>query len=221
MKTIVTTLPLTDEQLDEYFDDIDQYYFGIDIDNSELEAKNILNYIYNSGMKCDLQISKYSDKLKQMLVHFITTDKFIHIPVLEDLWCAIIRYNLNKFSVNDTTLVTFIEDFFVENQDLIDELTNILFNLKFYLCNIKINEKETQDSLENKHFDKVKNNIVSLRHSNVFWLLMMDYDHKDLELFNYTNFNSLSFEGRKIYYYFYNEFNPFTVIDFIQDEENI
>ena len=47
MKTIVTTLPLTDEQLDEYFDDIDQYYFGIDIDNSELEAKNILNYIYN------------------------------------------------------------------------------------------------------------------------------------------------------------------------------
>ena len=50
---------------------------------------------------------------------------------------------------------------------------------------------------------------------------MMDYDNKDLELFNYTNFNSLSFEGRKIYYYFYNEFNPFTVIDFIQDEENI
>ena len=42
---VETTLPFSDDFLDEYLNNIKNYVFYIDVDNSKIKGKNLLNYI--------------------------------------------------------------------------------------------------------------------------------------------------------------------------------
>ena len=50
LEVVEISLPFTEDQLDEYFNNIENYYFIIDFNNSDLSANQMINYIYNSNM---------------------------------------------------------------------------------------------------------------------------------------------------------------------------
>ena len=49
------SLPFTNDELEKYFDDIESYFFHIDLDRSKYTGHKLLTYIYNSGMRANIQ----------------------------------------------------------------------------------------------------------------------------------------------------------------------
>ena len=72
-KQIWTKIPFSDKELDTYFDDIESYFFHIDLDNSQYGGSKLLTYIYNSGMKANIESNHFSDKLEELLLEYIKT----------------------------------------------------------------------------------------------------------------------------------------------------
>ena len=222
LKVINTSLPFSDEQLDEYFNNMDDYYFIIDINKSNLNTNQLINYIYNSDMKCDIDMNEYTDKLKEMLLSYIQTNKLINIRNLSELWCIIVEYKLDNSMLKDERLLKFVKEFINENEELIDELINVLYNLSIFLCRIKTEHKDKDENLETKRYTLIKNNFISLRKSIYFYDIFSKFFETDMKAYNYDNFTDNGFEGYKVHHYFYDEFSPFSVVDLIslEDEDN-
>ena len=209
MEYINTTIPFTDEQLEKYFDDIEAYYFLIDLDNSEYHGKQLLTYIYNSGMNASIVSDKFSDRLEEILVEYITTTKIINVQSLNDIWIDILLYLNEHKSFENNDYNKFIKNFITKHDDLVKELNVVLRSLKYFLLtSIMLDENEEISSTT--QFLSVKHNIVSLRNSIDFWryLDIIEPDENNV----YKEFVDDSFDGKKIAYFFFMEFNQFGII---------
>ena len=221
MEIIKTSLPLTDEQLDKYFDNIDDYLFSIDVDKSSIKGETLLNYIYNSTMQCELCLHEYNEKLEELLVAFISTNKLIDIPVLEDMLCSLVEYSIDTESNTDAQFCEFANSFILKHSELIDELANILYSLNRYLI-CKINSKEEDFyKLDDNKIIHTGNNIVSLKNSPTFWHLLINKNFQDRKAYNYSDFNELKYDGKKIFYYFLNDCNPFGIAYAIKEVSDL
>ena len=218
MNTIKIKIPFTEEQLDDYFDTIDQYYFIVSLSESEYTGKALLNYIYNTSMKCDIEVSSYNEKLEELLVQYLQTDKLLSIPTLNDIWIDILHNYVVCDAIEDPAYQKFILLFIQNNQSLIDEIIQVLFCLKVFLINIAVEDDIKGDIRE---FNLVKNNIVSLRNGNNFWLLLTELDSLGLSYYYYPQFEKTAFDGYKISHYFYDEFTPLSLIRMCIEEVNM
>lgn len=218
MDTIKVSLPFTEEQLDDYFDTIDQYFFVIDLSKSEYGGKALLNYIYNTNMKCDIEVSSYDEKLEELLVQYIQTDKLLSIPALNNIWIDILHNYAICDPIDDPAYQKFILLFIQNNRNLVEEMALILSCLKIFLINIV-----TEDNIDGdtKEFDLVKNNIISLRNGNNFWLMLIDLDALSLPYYYYPQFEKTIFDGYKISHYFYDEFTPLSLLRMCIEDVNL
>lgn len=205
------SIPLSEENLDKYLENIKDYYFIIDVQNSKYKNKQLLNYIYNCEMDCDLEIIDYNDEIESLLLDYIKDNKLNSIPKLNFLWIEILAYVL-KIDIQ-IDYMDFIEKFVKNNNFIIKELLSILKSLKLHLFQLFFDETGTIENKEIKDNNFVGNNFVSLRNSSAFWIILEKLDKVDIEVFNYNFFNDYSFEGYKISYYFENNFNPFSYIN--------
>lgn len=225
---IRTPLPLTEEQLDEYFNDMNSYFFCIEVDKTTLTAEQMINYIYNSNMNCDLNLHSYDQKLEDLLIAYIKTNKLLSIEVLNDIWVNIVRcYIKPEYSNNfsDKNLVDFTEKMISKYKDLIEELVDVLYNLKYFLYIIKAFEKDKDENLETVEYKLIGNNFISLRKAMSFYSIFIEFDEIKRPFRNYKNFTNFSYEGYNIHHYFYDEFSPFSLMDIIdigdiKNEEN-
>ena len=130
METINTTIPLSEEELDKYFDNIENYFFNIDYQNINLKSEFIINYIYNSEMNCNITNLLFDKKLEKLLLEYITTDKLLSIDSINNLWIKILYYKIGKLQLENLSEKNFIEDFIKNHYNLIQELLSILYCLK-------------------------------------------------------------------------------------------
>ena len=91
MDVIEIKIPFTEEELDKYFDAIEDYIFIVNVDESEYQGKALLNYIYNTSMQCDMKIKDYNENISNLLIEYIQTDKLLSIPALNILWIDILK----------------------------------------------------------------------------------------------------------------------------------
>ena len=206
MEKMNIKIPFTEEELDKYFDTIEDYYFIISLKNSEYKDNKILNYIYNTGMTCDIDLSEceYED-IEKILLSYIKTNKIISIPSLNILWLKIIL----SYALNEKTNDLFISHFIKNNEEIILNLIEILYCLKIFLLNI-IFEKTI--NAENKDIKDIGNNFISLRDDPEFWEVISIIDNLELKYYFYNQFEIPCFDGYKIAHYFYDEFTPFCII---------
>lgn len=217
MNNIYTTIPLTEEELDKYFDNIENYIFIIDFKKIKLNEESILNYIYNSRMKCTFENIEFNEKLENILINYISTNKIISIDILNNIWIKILYFKINnKIDTKDNNEKEFIEKFTLKYSEYINELLSVLYCLKIFLINVIIRDKI---NAQEKTFNNIKNNFISLRNNDEFWLLLSSLDSLELEYYNYKNFDEPSFDGYKIAHYFYDEFTPLCLLKILDCEE--
>lgn len=225
---IRTPLPLNEEQLDEYFNNMDNYFFGIEVDDTTLAAEQTINYIYNSNMDCDLNLHQYDQKLEDLLLAYIKTNKLVDIPVLNTIWVEIVRCYIDTTysnNIGDKDFVDFIRKIIIDHKDIVEELTDVLYNLKFFLFGIKIFQEDKDKNLETVEYKLIGNNFISLRKAIYFYNIFVEFDKIKRNLKNYSNFTNFSYEGYNIHHYFYDEFSPFSLMDIVDigdigNEEN-
>lgn len=218
MDTIKISLPFTEEQLDDYFDTIDQYYFIVSLSESQYCGKALLNYIYNTGMKCDIEVSSYDQKLEELLIQYLQTDKLLSIPTLNNIWIDILHNYVVCDSINDPAYQRFILLFIQNNRLLIEEIVQVLYSLKIFLINIAVEDNIHGDT---KEFNLVKNNIISLRNGDNFWFLLVELDSLNLSYCYYPQFEKTVFDGYKISHYFYDEFTPLSLLRMCIEDVNL
>lgn len=210
LKHIKTTLPFTDEELDTYFDDIESYFFHVHLDNSKYGGRQLLTYIYNSGMKANIESDHFSEKLEELLIEYIKTSKLVNIQSLNDIWVTILlnRLGVQEYNGKDADYISFIRSFIEKHASIVDELLKDLTALKKFLMVTAISDEEDLPSEEKctHAFNEIGQNIVSLRNSVLFWDFFAKL--KDTDEYYYEEFVTNSFDGRKIAYFFFSEFNP-------------
>lgn len=213
-KIIATTIPLSENQLDEYFDSIEDFYFEIDLDKSEYEGKTFINYLYNAGMNCDVKINTYGEKLAELLKEYITTNKLISIPSLNKIWIDIICSYSSKIKFENVEYNNFITKFINDQKELIDELITILFSLKIFLIAEAVEEHIVGEKSSSKN---IQNNFISLRNDNDFWIMLEKIDTLNPKYYEYEEFKKPIYDGYEIAYYFFNDFNPISFLKIFND----
>lgn len=216
---VVTSLPLTDEQLDEYFDNIEDYKFFIDLDTTDLNARSIINYIYNSNMDCDIAIGEVTpentEKLNALLLEYIKADKLVYIDLLSELWgsiCLHIMYPTLESPEKEVN--TFISQFIEKHEDVAKEAANAIASLYYSALNMvhENNNMETKEYPKKKLSSNIGTNIISLRRSGNFWSFYMNIDDYKEDIFDYEDFSEFKYDGYGAAHYFFNEYSPYLSI---------
>ena len=156
MDVIEIKIPFTEEELDKYFDAIEDYIFIVNVDESEYQGKALLNYIYNTSMQCDMKIKDYNENISNLLIEYIQTDKLLSIPALNILWIDILK-NLIDGALPDENeqYKKFIVSFKDKHIDLVNELACILSSLKIFLMNVLVEE---DIKAEDREIENIGNN---------------------------------------------------------------
>ena len=221
---VVTALPLSDEQLDEYFENIEDYMFFIDLDPTELDARSTLNYIYNSGMTCDIKIDEVTPentkKLNALLLEYIKTDKLVYIDLLSELWGSICLHIMFPDLVSPEQEVhTFVTQFIEKNKELATEVTEALASLYYCLLSMMIDGNTEQNGFPKKKLsDSIGANFVNLRRSGNFWSFFMNINDYKGEVYNIEDFDEFKYDGFSISHFFFEEFSPFSSIAAMNQE---
>ncbi len=222
---VVTALPLSDEQLDEYFESIEDYMFFIDLDPTELDARSMLNYIYNSGMESDIKINEVTpentEKLNALMLEYVKTDKLVYIPLLSDLWGSVCLHTMfTDLESPDAEVHAFVTQFIEKHKELADEVTEAVASLYFFLLSMMIDGDTKQNGFPRKKLaEGIGANLVNLRRSGNFWSFFMNINDYKGEIYNIENFEEFKYDGFTIAHYFLEEFSPFTSIVAMNQEE--
>lgn len=197
------TLPLTEDQLELWFDDIKSYYFTIDYENSSLTPIQFLNYIYNAGINCTLKPINDQDKLNQLVSAYVKYDRLVSIDYLNDVWCSIALSNDDRNN-----------KFYQFDSQLVEQVRSLFYNFRLFLPLAVDSTIKTTDVFDSE-FDRptlFDINVISLRHSNLFWVLLqsLSNQHRD-RIFYRKMFTELIFEGQSILGPFLTEFNPISI----------
>lgn len=204
------TIPFTDEELDKYFDDIEDYQFLVDVNGSAFRGKKLLTYIYNSGMSADILVDSFSEKLEELVLAYLQADVLVDIQVLDDICVDILEYFIGKDAGASKEYEAFIRRFVEKHGDVLEETAIAIESLKTNLMGVAFGEKD--ESKADASFEKIGKNIISLRNAEDFWGLAADLEDKNIEPRKYKELQDNVFEGKKASWYFLNEFNPISVM---------
>lgn len=204
---VVISLPLVGEQVDKYYMKIQNYDFYIIVkDSMTLTPKQFINYIANINMQnCHLILDDAPDEyVTELIKEYIKTNRQISIPIF------------NKIIINaleDTIMHTknpINKDFVDNNFELLNEVINVLYNLKFATDIMIAGDEYDNDilKLEPASSEQVGTNIISLRHEEEFWNLFILLEFARTKLSYYKMFTETSIKGYSMIYFMVNEKNP-------------
>lgn len=222
---VVTAFPLTDEQLDEYFENIEDYMFFVDLDPTELDARSILNYIYNSGMTCDIKIEEVTPentrKLNELLIEYIKTNKLVYVDLLSELWGSIcLHIMFPNLESPEPEVHAFVTQFIEKHEELAKEVTEAVASLYFHLLSLMIDGNTKQNGFSKKKLsENIGANLVNLRRSGNFWSFFMNINDYKGNVYNIEDFEEFKYDGYAASHFFFEEFSPFTSIAAMNREE--
>lgn len=204
---VYISLPLVGEEVDKYYMKTQDYDFRIIVNESmTLTPKQFINYIANINMKyCDLMLDNAPDEyVTELIKEYIRTNRQVSIPIL------------NKIIINaleDTIMHTknpINKDFVDNNFELLNEVINVLYNLKFATDIMIAGDEYDNDilKLEPASSEQVGTNIISLRHEEEFWNLFILLEFARTKLNYYKMFTETSIKGYSMIYFMVNEKNP-------------
>lgn len=206
-ETIITKLPLTEEQIEKYYTTIQQYFFKIKVSEStSLTPKQFINYIANANLKCDLILDNADEKfVTNIIKEYLTTNRQVSIPIINKIIINALEDIIMK------TKNPINKEFVLENKELLIETINVLNNLKFAV-EIMINGEEYDNEILNlqiKENNIIGTNIISLRNEEAFWNLYMLLEFtKNKKIEYYKDFVEPSIKGYSMLYFIVNEKNP-------------
>ena len=214
-------IPLTEEELDLYFDDIEDYSFIVDFDKCEYTGKKMLNYIYNSGMFCELNLSQFDEKLEELLMEYIRFDRTVNIPVLNALWCRILTiYCGGDFGQIDEKQQEFINHFIKKHEDTVEELVIVLKSMEYQMAKIIAEGDGTFEQTPELKVKKIGVNFITIRYDELFWEMIAHLeDLRKVKVYDCNILNDFCYEGRKLSAMLMEEFNPFTVAIFAIEKD--
>lgn len=207
---VYISIPLVGEEVDKYYMKTQDYHFRIIVNESmTLTPKQFINYLANFNMKrFDLVLDSAPDEyITELIKEYIKTNRQISIPIF------------NKIIINaleDTIMHTknpVNKDFIDNNFELLNEIINVLYNLKF-ATDIMIAGDEYDNKilkLEPVSSEQVGTNIISLRHEEEFWNLFILLEFARTKLGYYKMFTETSIKGYSMIYFMVNEKNPIGV----------
>ena len=221
---VVVSLPLSEEDLDKYFEEIEDYMFFVELDKTELNAHSFLNYVYNSGMQCDIKIDEVTpentEKLNELMIEYIKTDKIVYIDLLSELWGSVCLHVMLPSLVSPEKEVhTFVTQFIEKHESLAKEATTAVVSMYYYLLGLIIDHNQRSGGYPNKKLENVGANIVSLRRSGNFWSVFMNIADYKGDVYNFEDFSSHKYEGYTISHFFFDEFSPFGAIAAMNQKE--
>ena len=102
------------------------------------------------------------------------------------------------------------KDFVEDNYELLNEVINVLYNLKFATDIMIAGDEYDNDilKLEEATSEQVGTNIISLRHEEEFWNLFILLEFARTKLAFYNMFTETSIKGYSMIYFMVNEKNP-------------
>lgn len=203
MELIVTTAPISIEELKKYFVNKDTKYI-IDYKNSKLQGMKLLTYLSNLDIPCDVKVDSDSEDFYSLLKDYFNNPFLVSIETLE---VAAIRVLLtDKGIVEDSSLTKFIED----NREIINKWTSVLESLTLY--NMYIVQQPALTEFVKSHdliqgTDLVGINFVNLLKYEEFYDFYEILNKNNLKYYqNY--FDDYLFKGKNLYNYWANENNP-------------
>lgn len=204
---VVISLPLVGEQVDKYYMKIQNYVFHIIVkDSMTLTPKQFINYIANINMQnCHLILDNAPDEYVTGLIkEYIKMNRQISIPILNQIIINALEDTImhTKNPVN--------KDFVEYNYELLNEVINVLYNLKFATDIMIAGDEYDNDilKLEETTSEQVGTNIISLRHEEEFWNLFILLEFARTKLAFYKMFTETSIKGYSMIYFMVNEKNP-------------
>lgn len=204
---VAISIPLVGEEVDKYYMKTQDYHFRIIVNESmTLTPKQFINYLANFNMKYfDLILDSAPDEyVTELIKEYIKTNRQVSIPIF------------NKIIINaleDTIMHTknpVNKDFVDNNFKLLNEVINVLYNLKFATDIMIAGDEYDNDilKLEPASSEQVGTNIISLRHEEEFWNLFILLEFARTKLAYYKMFTETSIKGYSMIYFMVNEKNP-------------
>lgn len=206
------TLPFTESQLDQYFDNIQDYHFNIVYDKQTLSNKKFLNYVYNCNLNFSLFFDSFSD-IETLLNDYLIQDNIKSIELLNNIWISILGKYLGLPIGLDEYQQKSIDLFIKNNESFINNIISVLGSLKYFFVKNVLGNNLDSDIKESP----VGNNIVSLAQHPYFWTIFHNLQTDEKDYVNYNLFHNMDFDGTSILGVFMNTLNPVSVLYMLGD----
>ena len=190
MNIVETTAPISIENLKKYFDDKETFYV-IDYQNSTLKGKQLLTYLGNLDIPCDVQ--NFDGNFIEDYLYF---DTLVNLASLEEI---VISYLMMRKMGEATPH----EEILCEWEKRIDSLT--LYNS--YTIQDEEHQNYVKSFPEDKTDSRVGINFLSLLKHENFYLLFSAVKEENLTYYS-TYFNEYMFKGKNLYHYWAVDENP-------------
>jgi hypothetical protein len=207
MNIVETIAPIAIEDLKKYFEDKETFYV-IDYEKSVLKGKQLLTYLGNLDIPCD--VKDFDDEFVESYLHF---DTIVNLPSLEEL------------TISYLMMLKMDEE--VPHRD-------ILLNWEKRIDSLTLYNSYTVDHEQNIHKDYVKTfpeddtdsrvgiNFISLLKHELFYTLFCTVKEENLTYYS-KYFNDYMFKGKNLYHYWAIEQNPLFINTWAKtlDEETL
>lgn len=214
------TLPLSPEDMVEFFKDKDQYYM-VDVAETQkkMTERAMLLYISNLGLKCG-----FDTVSPTMMKEYMVMKNFVEAPMLTAIHANIlcflkyqdIPYMLGLDDFDLETIKTFIED----NQDLVIEQCMFLDSFLLYILTCKDGAVMPADqNVDTELHDELGFSIIRLLTYEDFMIVFSRSIPPIEEQTYYTKyFDEYMFKGQNLFFYA-NASPMFGLVKVIQDEQ--
>lgn len=194
----MTSAPIDIEHLKRYFSE-DNIFFIIDYDESSLKGNELLTYLGNLDVPCDVSVS--SDSVQDLLSCYLESDSIVSIPYLEDLTLDLI---LQIKGITDPVATSLIED----NKEQLLRWNRILESTALYNV-FTINDKGAKDWVASHKEDPTSSlkgvNFVNLLKHIKFNDIFDNMIEEPVYFSSY--FNDYIFKGKNLFHYWANSNN--------------
>lgn len=207
MKVVETVAPIPISELKIFFEDKDLIY-KIDYEKSQLKGEQLLTYLSNLELPCDLSFNNNED-LYSLLKEYLVYDRLVEIPILIKL---IIDVLLQKRELTtDMSHLLFIE----ENKEILniwEERLDALTLYNFYIVNSERmkNFVTSHGTVEREETTKGIN-FVHLLNKPLFFEFYRKINRENLKYYP-KYFNDYIFNGKNLYKFWANPLNPLFLV---------
>lgn len=212
------TAPFDMDAIKTYFADKENTFFIVDYDNSKIKENQLITYLSNIGIPCDLTNLNNPQDVNNLLVEYLSTMMLVEIPCL--IKTAIAAILVNKgFDVGGIESLLTVEDltkFNEENAELIQRLETILTSCSVYnMYTINVDEyRNWAESFE--HIDDEQYVGVNFVHMFFYEDFYRFYQSTDKSLYRFFDkqFTESMFKGKPLFDYWHNDANMISMLTF-------
>ncbi len=212
---IECTAPLTMDLVKQQFQD-KEMFFLIDVKNSQLKGKDLLVYIANLELNCELSFDGCSfEEKKEILKSYMDLNTLNTLNSLSINLAVLVLHSVGidwfEFVDNPALSKEEAQEFLDENRELFDKWNTFLTSTMIYqISSIEFLENEMEVSAKYPHIDDINyigKNVVNLFSIPGFLNTYYSLPSKFPVYYFKQQFEEHIFKGKSLFHYFLNEEN--------------